>query len=61
MTYTSLIVIGAIALLFVGAGTLFYRQLFNLMQTPAHIIPIAKDYFIIIMIGMLFMFIFFSL
>ncbi len=59
VTYTSLIVIGAIALLFVGAGTLFYRQLFNLMQTPAHIIPIAKDYFIIIMIGMLFMFIFF--
>lgn len=59
VTYTSLIVIGAIALIFVAGGIIFYRQLFNLLQTPDNIIPIAKDYFIIIMVGMIFMFIFF--
>ncbi|GKX29755.1 MATE family efflux transporter [Vallitalea longa] len=59
VTYTSLIVIGAIALIFVAGGIIFYKQLFNLMNTPENIIPIAKDYFIIIMVGMLFMFIFF--
>ncbi|GMQ59182.1 MATE family efflux transporter [Vallitalea sediminicola] len=59
VTYTSLIVIGAIALIFVACGIIFYRQLFDLLQTPANIIPIAKDYFIIIMVGMIFMFIFF--
>ncbi|WP_304944308.1 MATE family efflux transporter [Vallitalea guaymasensis] len=59
VTYTSLIVIGAIALVFVAGGIIFYRQLFDLLQTPDNIIPIAKDYFIIIMVGMIFMFIFF--
>lgn len=59
VTYTSLIVIGVVALLFVGAGIIFYEELFNLLKTPPEIIPIAKDYFIIIMVGMLFMFIFF--
>lgn len=59
VTYTSLIVIGAIALIFVAAGIIFYKQLFYLLNTPETIISIARDYFIIIMVGMLFMFIFF--
>lgn len=59
VTYTSLIVIGAIALVFVAGGIIFYKPLFHLLNTPKTIIPIAKDYFIIIMVGMLFMFIFF--
>ncbi|GMQ60933.1 MATE family efflux transporter [Vallitalea maricola] len=59
VAYTSLIVIGAIALVFVAGGIIFYKQLFDLLQTPDNIIPIAKDYFIIIMVGMIFMFIFF--
>ncbi|MCT4688772.1 MATE family efflux transporter [Vallitalea sp.] len=59
VTYTSLIIIGAIALFFVAGGIIFYKQLFALLQTPDNIIHLAKDYFIIIMVGMIFMFIFF--
>lgn len=59
VTYTSLIVVGAVALFFVLAGILLQGPLFRLLQTPEHIMPIAKEYFIIIMVGMLFMFIFF--
>lgn len=59
VAYTSLIVIGTIALIFVGAGILFQEQLFDLLQTPENIKLIAKDYFIVIMFGMVFMFIFF--
>ncbi len=59
VTYTSIIVIALVALVFIVPGIIFYKQIFQLLQTPLHIVPIAREYFTIIMVGMVFMFLFF--
>lgn len=59
--YTSIIVIGSISLLFSAIGYIFAEKIFILLKTDTTILPYAIEYFRIILVGMIFMFIFFIL
>jgi len=54
--YTSLSTQTLLAVIIVVAGLLFHKQLFALLKTPVEVLPYAYEYFKIIMIGMIFMF-----
>ncbi|MFO7637331.1 MAG: MATE family efflux transporter [Clostridia bacterium] len=57
--YTSLILIGVIALVISVLSIIFRDNIFRLLQTSEDILPYAREYFTIIMSGMMFMFFFF--
>ena len=54
--FTSIILIGSVAIVFVTAGLIFRRQLLDLINTPPEIYAYALEYYTIIMSGVFFAF-----